>query len=195
VDSKRAFDIIVGSTALVVALPLLAGVAIAMRLSGDRGPFLYRANRVGKDAKEITILKVRTMAAGTNGSRLTTAGDRRVTPLGRVLRRYRIDELPQLINVLRGEMSLVGPRPEDPFFVDLSDPIRRHVLAARPGITGLAQLQFRDEAVFLNGPDAEDIYRRDLLPEKLRVDAAYVDQQTTWLDIKIILRTARAVFS
>ncbi len=107
----------------VIATPILVGVALAMRLSGDRGPFLYRATRVGEGARLITILKVRTMADGSGGSRLTLARDPRVTPLGRLIRRSRIDELPQLIGVLRGDLSLVGPRPEDPHYVDLSNPL------------------------------------------------------------------------
>ena len=116
-----------------------------------------------------------------------------MTPLGRLLRRYRIDELPQLVNVVRGEMSLVGPRPEDPEFVDLTDPLHRRVFAARPGITGLAQLTFHDEADQLAGEDAERRYREEILPAKLRLDAEYLDRQTTLLDLRILLRTVRTV--
>jgi lipopolysaccharide/colanic/teichoic acid biosynthesis glycosyltransferase len=193
VDSKRALDLTVGSLALALATPVLAGVALAMRLSGDRGPFLYRARRVGEGAAIITVLKVRTMTEGSSGSNLTTSRDPRVTRLGRVLRRYRIDELPQLVNVVRGEMSLVGPRPEDPLFVDLSDPLHRRVFSARPGITGLAQLSFHDEAERLGGPDVERRYRDEILPAKLRLDAAYLDRRTTLLDLQILLRTVRTV--
>jgi lipopolysaccharide/colanic/teichoic acid biosynthesis glycosyltransferase len=195
VDSKRALDIVVGSLALAVATPILAGVAMAMRLSGDRGPFLYRARRVGEGASIITVLKVRTMTAGATGSNLTVSGDPRVTRLGRVLRRYRIDELPQLVNVVRGEMSMVGPRPEDPAFVDLSDPLHRRVFSARPGITGPAQLAFHDEAGSLVGPDAQRRYRTEILPAKLRLDAAYLDHRTTLVDVRILLRTLRTLIS
>jgi lipopolysaccharide/colanic/teichoic acid biosynthesis glycosyltransferase len=193
VDSKRALDVTVGSLALALATPVLGGVAMAMRLSGDRGPFLYRARRVGEGAAIITVLKVRTMEEGASGSNLTMSGDPRVTRLGRVLRRYRIDELPQLVNVVRGEMSLVGPRPEDPSFVDLSDPLHRRVFSAKPGITGLAQLQFHDEADRLVGPEAERRYRDEILPAKLRLDAAYLDRRTTLLDIQILVRTLRTI--
>ena len=192
-DSKRALDVAVGAMALVLAVPVLVGVALAMRLSGDRGPFLYRARRVGEGANLITVLKVRTMVEGASGSNLTMSEDPRVTRVGKVLRRYRIDELPQLINVVRGDMSLVGPRPEDPHFVDLSNPLHRRVFSARPGITGLAQLEFHDEAEHLAGPDVERRYRDVILPAKLRLDAAYLDSRTTLLDLQILLRTVRTV--
>lgn len=192
-NSKRVLDVTVGSLGLALATPILAGVAMAMRLSGDRGPFLYRARRVGEGASIITVLKVRTMTEGAGGSNLTMSADSRVTRLGRVLRRYRIDELPQLVNVVRGDMSLVGPRPEDPSFVDLSDPLHGRVFSAKPGITGLAQLAFHDEAERLRGPDAERRYRDEILPAKLRLDATYLDRRTTLLDLKILLRTIRTV--
>ncbi len=194
-DSKRALDVTLGSVLLVVATPMLVGVAMAMRVSGDRGSFLYRARRIGEGASIIEVLKIRTMVEGTAGSNLTTLRDPRITPVGRLLRRYRIDELPQLVNVVRGEMSLVGPRPEDPVFVDMSDPLHRRVFNAKPGITGLAQLAFHDEAVHLVGPDAERRYRQQILPAKLRLDAEYLDRQTLRLDIEILAKTVRAVLS
>jgi lipopolysaccharide/colanic/teichoic acid biosynthesis glycosyltransferase len=193
VDSKRVLDVTVGSVALALATPVMVGVALAMRLSGDRGPFLFRARRVGEGAAIIKVLKIRTMTPGSIGPSITTSGDPRVTPLGRLLRRYRIDELPQLVNVVRGEMTLVGPRPEDPGFVDLTDPLHRRVFTARPGITGLAQLTFHDEADQLAGEDAERRYREEILPAKLRLDAEYLDRQTTLLDLRILLRTVRTV--
>ena len=192
-DSKRVLDLALGSLLLAGSAPILVGTAMAMRLSGDRGPFLYRARRMGEGASVITVLKVRTMAEGAGGSRLTAAGDPRVTRLGRLLRRYRIDELPQLVNVVRGEMSLVGPRPEDPAYVDLSDPLHRRVFSAKPGITGPAQLEFHDEAVLLAGPDAERRYRDEILPAKLGLDAEYLDHRTTLLDVRILVRTVRTV--
>ncbi len=192
-DSKRALDVTLGSLALVVAAPILAGIALFMRLSGDRGPILYRARRVGEGTRMITVLKVRTMVVDAGGLGVTTSADPRVTRLGRLLRRYRIDELPQLVNVVRGEMSLVGPRPEDPAYVDLADPLHRRVFSARPGITGLAQLAFHDEARHLVGPDAERRYREEILPAKLRLDAEYLDRRSTKLDIEILVRTVRTV--
>ena len=192
--SKRALDLALGSLALIVATPVLVAVAMAMRLSGDRGPFLYRAARVGAGGAPFTVLKVRTMSVGAKGAGITGSGDSRVTPIGRVLRRYRLDELPQLVNVLRGEMSLVGPRPEDPRFVDWSDPVHRRVFTARPGITGLAQLEFHDEARRLVGPDIEGQYRNEILPAKLQVDLAYLDRRSLMLDLRIIARTVRTLF-
>jgi lipopolysaccharide/colanic/teichoic acid biosynthesis glycosyltransferase len=193
VDGKRIFDLVLGTLALAIAAPILVGVAAAMRLSGDRGPFLYRASRVGEGGALITILKVRTMAEGSGGAGITGHRDVRVTPLGSVIRRYRLDELPQLFNVLRGEMSLVGPRPEDPQFIDWSDPIHRRVFTARPGITGLAQLEFRNEAQRLIGPDIAERYRREILPAKLRLDLEYLDHRSTLLDLRILARTVRAI--
>ena len=192
-DSKRVLDATLGSLLLAGAAPVLAGVALAMRATGDRGPFLYRATRVGQGGRDITVLKVRTMVHGASGTGITLAGDRRVTRLGRLLRRYRIDELPQLVNVVRGEMSLVGPRPEDPRYVDWSDPLHRRVFTAKPGITGLAQLEFHDEARLLVGVDAEDRYRREVLPAKLLLDAKYLDEQTTRADLRILVRTLATV--
>ena len=192
-DSKRAFDLVLGSLGLAVASPILAGVAVAMRVSGDSGSILHRARRVGQGGRLISVLKIRTMVPGGDGPRLTGPDDPRVTRLGRVLRRYRLDELPQLINVVRGEMSLVGPRPEDPAFVDMSDPLHRRVFMAKPGITGLAQLQFHDEAALLTGTDPERRYREEILPAKVRLDAEYLDRRSTLLDLKILLRTLGAV--
>ena len=193
-QTKRGLDLVLGSAGLVVVAPILAAFAIAMRLTGDSGPFLHRARRVGEGGRIITVLKIRTMVDGPSGPRLTSAGDPRVTRIGRVLRRYRLDELPQLVNVIRGEMSLVGPRPEDPAFVDMADPDHRRVFMARPGITGLAQLQFHDEAKLLSGRDAEKRYREEVLPAKLLLDIEYLDRQSTGLDIRILIRTVGTVF-
>lgn len=191
-DSKRALDVSLGLVGLLLSAPILAVVALAMRVTGDRGPFLYRARRVG-GGRTFVVLKIRTMDVASAGSKITVANDTRVTRVGRVVRRYRIDELPQLINVIRGEMSLVGPRPEDPAYVDLSDPLHRRVFAAKPGITGLAQLAFHDEAAILTGPDPDERYRRDILPAKLQLDAEYLDRRTTLLDLQILLRTIGTV--
>jgi len=192
-DAKRILDLTLGSLGLVAAGPILLGIARAMRLSGDHGPFLYRAQRVGEGGVPFTVLKVRTMTAGSEGTGITASRDPRVTRVGRVLRRFRLDELPQLVNVVRGEMSLVGPRPEDPRFVDWSDPVHRRVFTAKPGITGLAQLEFHDEAVLLTGPDVETIYRETILPAKLQLDLEYLDRRSTRLDLEILVRTVKAV--
>ena len=191
--AKRALDLALGIPALIVAVPILAMLALAMRLGGDRGPFLHRAIRNGEDGRPFTLLKVRTMTVVDGGSRLTGPDDGRITRLGRPIRRLRLDELPQLVNVLRGEMSLVGPRPEDPAYVDFANPLHERVFRARPGITGLAQLEFHDEAALLGGADPERTYRDVILPAKLRIDADYLDRQSVRLDLEIMLRTAGAV--
>lgn len=193
-DSRRILDLAVGSAALVISLPVLAVTVIAMRLAGDRGPFLYRARRMGFDGKPVVVLKIRTMHEGLHGPGLTSAGDFRVTRVGRLIRQYRIDELPQLVNVVRGEMSLVGPRPEDPRYVDLSDPLHRKVFMVKPGITGPAQIQFRHEGELLAASDdPERLYRGVILPAKLRIDAAYLDRRTVGTDVLMIGQTVLAL--
>jgi lipopolysaccharide/colanic/teichoic acid biosynthesis glycosyltransferase len=192
--AKRVMDLVVGGAGLVASLPILVAIGLWMRVSGDEGPFLYRARRVGEGGRPITVLKIRTMVADAPGSVITLDGDERVTAIGRRLRRYRLDELPQLMNVVKGEMSMVGPRPEDPAFVDLAKPDHRRVFTARPGITGLAQLAFHDEAKMLSGPDAERRYRQEILPAKLRLDIEYLDRRSILLDIRILLETIGAVF-
>jgi lipopolysaccharide/colanic/teichoic acid biosynthesis glycosyltransferase len=189
VDSRRVVDLTLGPLVLVVALPIMVGAALAMRLSGDSGPFLYRAPRVGANGRVFTLLKIRTMTPDAVGPSITVAADPRITPVGRALRHFHIDELPQVFNVLRGEMSLVGPRPEHPDFVDLTDPIHHRVFTARPGITGPAQLVFRDEAEQLIGAQAERAYRERILPAKVRLDDEYLASRTFWIDLRILLRT------
>jgi lipopolysaccharide/colanic/teichoic acid biosynthesis glycosyltransferase len=186
-------DLVLGSAGLLVAAPILLGIAIAMRRSGDRGPLLHRAARIGEGGRPFTLLKVRTMVVDHGGPRLTAESDPRVTPVGRRLRRVRLDELPQLINVIRGEMSLVGPRPEDPAYVDFSDPLHRRVFQAKPGITGLAQLEFHDEARLMTGGDPDRRYREVVLPAKLRLDAEYLDRQSLALDVRILLQTLSTI--
>ena len=191
--SRRALDLVLGSVGLLAAAPILVAAIAAARLSGDRGPVLYRAARVGEGGRPFVAFKLRTMRANAGGTRVTVDADPRVTRVGRVLRRYRLDELPQLLNVVRGEMSLVGPRPEDPRYVDWSDPLHRLVFAARPGITGPAQLAFRDEARLMSGPDPEAVYRAEILPAKLALDAAYLRERTLASDVRILVRTALAL--
>lgn len=192
-DGKRAFDLVIGTAALTASAPILLGIAVVMRGSGDRGPFFHRARRVGEGAKVITVFKIRTMDAGTSGPNLTAHDDPRVTRIGRMLRRRRIDELPQLLNVVRGDMSLVGPRPENPLFVDLADPLHRRVFMSKPGMTGASQLKYRDEALLLAGPDPETYYREVILPDKLRLDADYLEHRSLWLDLQILAKTVAAV--
>jgi lipopolysaccharide/colanic/teichoic acid biosynthesis glycosyltransferase len=182
----------IGLLGSVVLLPLLALVSVAIRFDSP-GPALFRASRIGYGGARFDCFKLRTMRTATSdGPAVTVAGDRRVTRLGSLLRRCRIDELPQLWNVARGEMLLVGPRPEDPRFVDLSDPLHHEVFTAMPGITGAAQLAYLEEAEMLGSEDPEDQYRRTILPQKLEIDAAYLRRRSFRLDVWIIAQTILA---
>lgn len=187
---KRAFDVAAALAGLVLLAPLLAVLAIVVK-SGSPGPVLFHAPRVGRDGRSFRAHKFRTMTTGATGPAITAAGDPRVTRTGRLLRRTRLDELPQLWNVLVGEMSLVGPRPEDPRFVDAADAAWRRVLAARPGLTGPTQLAFADREESLVGTeDPERAYRERVLPAKLASDLAYVEGRSFGGDLAILLRTA-----
>jgi lipopolysaccharide/colanic/teichoic acid biosynthesis glycosyltransferase len=188
---KRAFDLVVAALALaVLALPLLA-VAALVRLTSP-GPALFRQERVGRGGRLFRIWKLRTMvhAASARGPLVTSAGDARVTPLGRLLRRFKVDELPQLVNVLVGDMSFVGPRPEVPRYVARYSPDDRRVLAVRPGITDPASIHLRDEEALLGRfADRERAYVEVLLPLKLDLQLGYLARQTFVRDVAVILRT------
>ncbi|MGE3272874.1 MAG: sugar transferase, partial [Chloroflexota bacterium] len=152
---------------------------------------IYRAMRSGRYGVPFTMYKFRTMQARQQpgGTKITTHADGRITRIGRLLRPARLDELPQLWNVLLGDMSMVGPRPEDPHYVELYSEADRTVLAARPGITSLAALLYRDEERLLTGDGWERIYIEDVMPAKLAMDRAYVVRQSIWLDLKILAAT------
>jgi lipopolysaccharide/colanic/teichoic acid biosynthesis glycosyltransferase len=186
---KRTLDLAVAGPLSLLTLPLVGGVAVANRLGGDAGPLLYRATRVGEGGREIQVFKLRTMVTDLGGSPLTQRDDPRITRVGRFLRRHKLDELPQLWNVVRGEMTLVGPRPEDPSFIDWSDPLHQAVFTARPGITGLAQLAYAREEELHVGDSALDLYRDQILPRKLRLDRWYLEHRGLRLDARILART------
>lgn len=187
---KRALDIVVSLLALVVTLPLSAAVGVAVACESGR-PVLYRGWRVGRDGRIFKIIKFRTMvrAAGGLGGVITVAGDPRVTRVGRLLRRTKLDELPQLLNVLRGEMSLVGPRPEHPNYVRTYTEQQRRVLSVRPGITGIASLRYRHEEDLLRGENAEARYRSVIMPDKLRLELDYLERRDIWSDMRLIAAT------
>lgn len=178
---------------LVVTAPLLFVVAVLIRLS-SKGPILFRQARIGLNGNTFTLFKFRTMAAATAGPMITSADDGRVTPIGRWLRRYKIDELPELWNVLRGDMSFVGPRPEVPEFVHLADPRWQVILTHRPGITDPVTLRLRNEEQLLSKVvDKERYYREVVQPFKLRGYVKFVGDKSWKTDIRIILRTLKAV--
>ena len=187
---KRLMDLSMGSVLLVVSLPFQFGIALAVRIDSP-GPILYRARRAGRGSSTITVLKFRTMRPGadTSGPAVSAANDSRVTRVGQFLRGSRLDELPQLWNVLRGDMSLVGPRPEDPRFVALYTPRQRIALSVRPGITGRAQLTFRDERELLATGDPDATYIRDILPRKVAIDVDYALHHDLIDDMRVLFRT------
>ena len=187
-----------GIVGAALTLPLVAVLAAAVRLD-TRGPAIYRALRVGEGGRRFACYKLRTMVwtpassdSAKAGPEVTVADDSRVTRVGRFLRRTRLDELPQLWNVARGEMRLVGPRPEAPRFVDPSDPLHVVVFHAKPGITGLTQLAFTNEASLIDAHDPERSYREDVLPRKLALDADYLRRRSFRLDLWILGQTMRA---
>jgi lipopolysaccharide/colanic/teichoic acid biosynthesis glycosyltransferase len=191
--AKRGLDLLVASLGLGVSWPFLVILAVLVKLDSP-GPALYQAARIGRDGREFRMVKFRTMRVGADGGPgITGAADARVTRVGRWLRATRLDEMPQLFNVLRGDMSLVGPRPESPRYVRYYTPEQRAVWSVLPGITGPTQLRFRDEAAWLTDADVEAQYVRDLLPAKLASDLAYVRGRTLWLDIRLLLETAMLI--
>jgi lipopolysaccharide/colanic/teichoic acid biosynthesis glycosyltransferase len=191
---RNLFGPAVAGFAFIAVFPLLAVCAVAIFLE-DRGPVLFRQLRIGKNGKPFLLLKLRSMKSSSSGSSITAGGDSRITAIGRLLREYKIDELPQLWNVFRGDMSFVGPRPEVPEYVDLSDPRWRAVLSVTPGITDLASLVFRHEERLLSGySDAEKFYRELLLPQKLDLSAHYVRTRSRATDARLIALTLKHVF-
>lgn len=195
--AKRVFDIIVASLALLAALPVLAAAALAIRLASP-GPVLHRAARAGRDGRPFTMLKLRTMHVappGESGSRITGAADPRVFPVGALLRRTKIDELPQLVNVLRGEMAIVGPRPEDPEIVRRHySPAHRETLRVRPGLVSPGSIyHFTHGEALLGGGDPETAYAARLLPVKLELERVYVRHASLGYDLALIARAARAI--
>jgi len=193
---KRIFDFCAALVGLVVLAPLFFVVAVLIKLDSD-GEVFFRQTRVGKGGKDFSIYKFRTMAKSKNKDdlQITVGADMRVTKIGKFLRKYRIDELPQLINVIKGDMSLVGPRPEVPEYV-------RHypngkndiVLSLRPGITDLASINFKDEAdILASQSNPEKAYIERILPKKLRYCRFYIKKRSFCYDIAIIFKTFMAV--
>ena len=192
---KRVFDFGVALIGLILLFPLYLLIALVIKLDSP-GPVLFRGRRVGQHGRAFYMLKFRSMVAGAarKGPGLTAKGDRRITRVGKVLRRTKLDELPQLVNVLRGEMSLVGPRPEDPRYVALYTPEQRRVLRVRPGITSMASVKYRNEEAILSQGNLDDVYVAKVMPEKLALDLAYLEKQTFWSDLKVLASTFVALF-
>lgn len=192
---RRLVDISVAPAALLLLSPLLLLVALAIMIDSPGGPF-YLARRAGKGGREFRMWKFRTMVKGAArlGAPITGRNDPRITRLGRILRRAKLDELPQFVNVLLGDMTLVGPRPEAPEIVAQYTPSQRAVLRAKPGITGCVQLRASREADTIpEGVRADEYYVRRLMDGKLRQDLEYLESRTPWSDARMILTTAAFV--
>lgn len=188
---KRTIDILFSIAILSATSPLIILIAILIKLD-SQGPVFYRGIRVGRHGTLFRMFKFRTMVANADriGGPSTAAEDPRITRVGRYLRKYNLDELPQLINVLKGEMSVVGPRPEVPQYVALFTEAEKAILSVRPGITDLATVWVRDEGKILQGSaDPEQAYMEKIWPEKHRLALEYVKHHSPWVDIKIMLMT------
>lgn len=189
--TKRILDVLLAVFGLVVFAPVLAAIAILVRIR-DGPPVIYKAIRVGLYGRLFMLLKFRTMVPSNRvapGSSVTVWADPRVTPLGQVLRKHKLDELPQLLNVLRGDMSFVGPRPEDPEYVALYTTEQRRVLSVRPGITGAATLQYANEEELLKGENWEQMYRMRIMPAKLALELDYLARRSLITDVGMLMAT------
>jgi lipopolysaccharide/colanic/teichoic acid biosynthesis glycosyltransferase len=190
--AKRTVDFLFALTVLLLALPILALVAAAIVVE-SRGPVFYRAERIGLNGRRLRMLKFRKMRQDAHGLPLTQDEDDRFTRIGRFLSRAKLDEIPQLWHVLKGEMSLIGPRPEDPGFVAERAADYDHILRVRPGITGLSQIAFAEESAILCKDDPISHYRERIFPQKIRLDRMYAARPTLAMDFQIIFWTAAAV--
>jgi lipopolysaccharide/colanic/teichoic acid biosynthesis glycosyltransferase len=190
----RVFDFLAGLVALIALAPVLLIVAAVVLLDDGR-PVFFHQKRVGRNGRLFEIWKFRTMRTANQGRAITAAGDERVTGAGAWLRKLKLDELPQLFNVVKGDMSLIGPRPEVPEFVELDDAVWQAVLAVRPGITDLASLLYRDEEHLLKpANDPAEFYRAAVLPAKLRLNLQYLETRSWRRDMKLLWLTARYSF-
>lgn len=194
VPGKRAFDVAVSLAAIIVLIPVLVVIAVAVKLDSP-GPVLYRQERVGRNGR-FRLLKFRTMVVNADrlAPNVSATGDPRVTRLGRFLRRWYLDELPQLLNVLRGDMSLVGPRPETPEFVALLTPEERRLLTVRPGLAGPSTLAFMNEAELLaEAADPVSHYATTILHDRVRADLSYLEHRSIRYDIRLLCAQVLAI--
>jgi len=192
---KRIVDLVFASAGVVLLSPGFVLIATLIRI-GDGRPVFFRQQRIGRDGVPFTMWKFRTMRpdAELHGGQLTAGQDPRITPIGRWLRSTKLDELPQLFNVLRGEMSLVGPRPEVPEYVNRYTDAQRAVLKLKPGITDPASISFRNEAALLGqAADPDEYYTNVVMPEKIKINLAYSERATSLSDLKVLLQTMRVL--
>ena len=188
---KRIFDIVASGLGIIVLSPILLIIALIIKKESD-GPVFFKQIRVGEKGRNFEILKYRTMVVDAEkmGRQITVGNDNRITKIGGFLRKYKLDELPQLINVFKGDMSLVGPRPEVPRYVNMYNEEQRKVLDVKPGITDLASIRYRDENELLGtAEDPDDMYINTIMPDKLALNLEYINKSNVFFDIYIILKT------
>ncbi len=194
---KRLFDFIFSLIGLIVLFPVFILITFLIKIFSP-GPIFYKAKRIGKNGKIFEMYKFRTMVPNADkiGGPSTAGDDSRLTKIGKFLRKFQLDELPQLINILKGEMSLVGPRPEVPFYVDMMTKEEKDIiLSVKPGLTDFASLwDFHEEEILKGSSDPEKIYQEKIWPEKKRLQIKYIRERSFWTDIKIILKTIIKIF-
>jgi|SRR5690554_2366019 len=194
---KRLFDILSAFCVLILCLPVFLIVALAISLNSKGGIF-YKQERIGKNGKVFKLYKFRSMYTGSDKKGLITIGEKddRTTAVGRFLRKYKLDELPQLINILRNEMSVVGPRPEVQKYVTLYTKAQQKVLSVKPGLTDLASLAYLNENEILGkAKDPNKVYIEEIMPKKLDLNLEYIEKQNFWFDLKIIFKTIGKILS
>jgi len=194
---KRAFDILFSIIGLVILSPAFLLVAVFIKIDSN-GPVFYKQSRVGKNNKDFILYKFRTMNVGSDKEGLLTVGnnDSRITKTGYLLRKYKLDELPQLMNVLKGDMSFVGPRPEVRKYVSLYNEEQKKVLTSRPGITDVASIEYRNENELLEKTsNPEEFYVKEVMPDKLKMNIMYINDRSFFKDIKIIFKTIKSILS
>lgn len=192
---KRIFDIVASLCGLIILSPMLMIVAICIKLD-SKGPVFFKQKRVGKNKRIFEIYKFRTMVTDAEklGKQITVGNDSRITRVGKFIRKCKLDEFPQLINVLKGEMSLVGPRPEVPRYVELYDEYEEQILLVKPGITDYASIEFRNENEILgNSSNPEETYIEEIMPTKIELNMKYIRNISLAQDIKLILNTILAI--
>jgi len=194
---KRAFDIFFSVSGLIILSPVLIIISAVIK-SDSKGPVIFRQSRVGKDNRDFMLFKFRTMRMDSDKQGLLTVGgkDPRITNAGYFLRKYKLDELPQLLNVLAGDMSFVGPRPEVRKYVELYSAIQKKVLEVKPGSTDIASIRYRNESDLLKeANDPEEFYIKQIIPDKIKLNLEYINDNSLFKDIKVILNTFKAIIN
>ena len=187
---KRLFDLVMGIIGFITLMPVLLIVSLLIKIKMPNGPIFFIQKRVGKDGELFNMIKFRTMSVSHSGSSISIKGELRITKLGAILRKYKLDELPGLLNVIKGDMSFVGPRPDVPGYADILTGKDREILKLRPGITGPASIKYSNEEELLSSvPNPIEYNDEVIYPDKVRINLNYISHWSFWLDIKIIIYT------